>query len=177
MLTNTTSSCTKITDCALQPGDILIRRYVTKDSFFTETTLGLYFTHAGFYLGNDQVVEAYGREKNPADSIRTNSLSTSMWAKDTVQNWVIIRPKKYADKLHIIKRNLVHIANDPDYVFGIPKNGFKRALCADFIFDQLTAYKIVHPGNNPKFITPDYLFLVAINQPKDFQIVGYNIEK
>lgn len=177
MLENTIPSCTKMTDCILQPGDILIRRYVTKDSLFTQTALGLYFTHAGFYLGDDQMVEAHGREKNPIDGIRTSYFSTSMWTKDSVQNWVVIRPKKYNGVLDIIKSNLVRIANDPEYVFGIPKDGFKRALCADLIFNQLALYRMVDEKERSKFITPDYLLLVAVNNPEDFQIVGYGIEK
>lgn len=177
LISRTTSLCNKIADCTLEPGDILIRRYITEGSLFTQTALGLYFTHAGFYLGNDQIVEAYGREKNRLDGIRTDSFSTSMWTNETIENWVIIRPKKYNGTLGAIKNNLIHIADDPEYVFGIPKKGLKRALCADLIFDQLTKYGLIKQAGVPKFITPDYLFLTMVNQPEDFQIVGYGIEK
>lgn len=177
ILAQATSPCIKIADCVLEPGDILIRRYITEGSLFTQTALGLYFTHAGFYLGNDQIVEAYGREENRLDGIRTDSFSTSMWTNDDVQNWVIIRPKKYNGTLDTIKNNLIHIADDPDYVFGIPKKGFKRALCADLILDQLTKYSLIKQTGVPKFITPDYLFLTMTDQQEDFQIIGYGIKR
>lgn len=176
MLNDKTSTCAKIKDCALHPGDILLRRYVTKDSWLTETAVGIYFTHVGFYLGDDQTVEAHGREKDHKDDIRTNVFSTSMWTQDDVEDWVIIRPKKYGSKLDAIKNNLLTIADDPNYVFGIPRTGFKRVMCADFIFNELLKQKIVTSQGAPKIITPDYLLSVAKSHPDDFEIVGYGFK-
>jgi hypothetical protein len=177
MLGDKTSRCTKMKDCDLQPGDILLRRYVTKDSWLTNTAVGINFTHVGFYLGNDQTVEAHGREKNHKDDIRTDVFSTSMWAQDDIQNWAVIRPKKYGEKINEMKSNLISLANDPNYVFGIPRTGYKRVMCADFIFNELLRQKMVTSHDAPKIITPDYLLLIANNHPDDFEILGYGFEK
>mgnify|MGYP002631705118 CR=1 FL=1 len=163
-------------DCDLQPGDILLRRYVTKDSWLTNTGVGIYFTHAGFYLGNDQTVEAHGREKDHKDDIRTDVFSTSMWAQDDIQNWAVIRPKKYGTKISAVKNNLISLANDPNYVFGIPRTGYKRVMCADFIFNELLRQNMVTSHDAPKIITPDYLFQLISSQPGDFEIVGHGFE-
>jgi hypothetical protein len=176
ILSGKTSSCLKMKDCNLQPGDILLRKYVTKDSWLTDTVVGIHFTHLGFYLGNDQTVEAHGKEKDHKDDIRTDIFSTSMWAQDDIQDWVVIRPKKYGSKINAVKNNLLSIANDPNYVFGIPRTGFKRVMCADFIFDELVKQNIVTSQGASKIITPDYLLSVAKSHPNDFEIVGYGFK-
>lgn len=176
-LNNTVSQCKKIIDCKLLPGDILIRRYITKRTWLVDKLAHPYFTHSAFYLGNDQIVEAVGTEKNPKDDIQVGIFSESDWLNFDVDNFVIIRPKNYSSKLDIIKSNLKNIAEDSDYIFGLPKQGYKRATCADLISQQLLNGKIIHVSNAPKIITPDYLFSLTKNNPDDFAIVGFNIQK
>ena len=171
------SQCKKIIDCKLLPGDILIRKYMTQRIWFIDKLLNLFFTHSAFYLGDDKIVEAVGPEKNPKDDIQVVTLSSSDWLNSDVNDFVIIRPKNYLWKLERIKRNLKYIAEDPEYRFGLPKWGTKRATCADLIFKQLLDEDIVSASTVPEILTPDYLFWLAENNPNDFEIVGFNIYK
>lgn len=168
--------CKKISDCKLLPGDILIRRYINKRTWLVDKLTHPYFTHSAFYLGDDQIAEAVGTEKNSDDDIQIAILSKSDWLNLDLNNFVIIRPKNYSLKLEIIKSNLKNIVEDSDYIFGLPKQGYKKATCADLIFQQLLDQKIICVSNVPKIITPDYLFWVTKNNPTDFEIIGYNIQ-
>lgn len=169
--------CKKLGDCKLLSGDILIRRYITSRTWLFDKVTNPYFTHSAFYLGDDQLVEAVGFEKNPEDDIQIAELSKSDWLNFDVDNFIVIRPRNYSRKLDNIKNNLKNIAEDPDYIFGLPKEGRKKASCADFIFKQLSDENIIRVSNAPKIITPDYLFWLAKNNPDDFEIIGYNIRK
>lgn len=171
------SQCTKLSDCKLLPGDILIRRYITSRTLIVDKFAHPYFTHSAFYLGEDQLVEAVGTEKNSKDDIQVDILSKSDWLNSDINNFVIIRPKNYLQKLELIKKDLIGIAEDPEYIFGLPHTGNKKTTCADLIFKQLTDKKIIDIPNRPDIITPDYLFWIATNNPDDFEIIGYNISE
>lgn len=166
--------CKKIGDCKLLPGDILIRKYMTQRIWFIDKLLNLYFTHSAFYLGDNEIVEAFGPEKDPNNDIQVVTLSKSDWLSQDIDDFVIIRPKNYLWKLDRIKKNLKYIAEDQEYRFGLPEKGFKRATCADLIFKQLLDENITTIPNTSKIVTPDYLFWIAVNNPKDFEIVGFN---
>ncbi len=176
-LTNDVFQCVKIIECKLLPGDILIRRYITQRTFLFNKLANPYFTHSAFYLGDDQIVQAVGKEKNRDDDIKIEKLSKSDWFNFDMNNFVIVRPKNYNNKLDIIKNNLINIAQDKDYIFGIPKKENKKLTCADLIFKQLFSENIVNIQNIPDMITPDYLFFMANNNQSDFEIVGYNVLK
>ncbi|OGI94541.1 hypothetical protein A3A03_01595 [Candidatus Nomurabacteria bacterium RIFCSPLOWO2_01_FULL_40_18] len=169
------SSCKKIIDCKLLEGDILIRRYITERTWLVNKLAHPYFTHSAFYLGNDQIVEAVGTEKNPEDEIQIATLSKSDWFNNDVENWVIVRPKNITQKFNVIKNNLINIAKDKEYVFGLPEQGHKKFTCADLIFNQLKENSLVNISNAPKIISPDYLFSLAVQNPTNFEVVGYNI--
>lgn len=169
--------CTKIVECKLLSGDILIRRYITQRTFLFNKLANPYFTHSAFYLGDDQIVQAVGKEKNRDDDIKIEKLSKSDWFNFDMNNFVIVRPKNYNNKLDIIKNNLINIAQDKDYIFGIPKKENKKMACADIIFRQLFDENIINTQNIPEIITPDYLFFMASNSRNDFEIIGYNIQK
>ncbi len=177
VLSSTPSKCDKIKDCPLLPGDILIRRYITKNVWLANTVVRVFFTHVALYLGNNQVVEAHGRENKPEDDIRVDSLSNSIWVQDDVKNWVILRPKKNTDKIGQMVKHLSAIADDPEYIFGLPKIGHKKAMCADLILNELQTQGIIPPVSTVKIITPDYLFWNTVNTPNNFEIVGYSFEK
>lgn len=167
--------CKKLIDCSLLPGDILIRRYITKRVWMIDKLTQPYFTHSAFYLGGDQLAEAVGTEKNPEDEIQISILSKNDWFNFDVDNFVVIRPKNYSTELDSIIGNLKQIAEDADYTFGLPKPGYKKTTCADLIFHQLWEANIIRDPNPPKIITPDYLFWLAKNDPSNFEIIGYNI--
>ena len=169
--------CDKIINCSLLPGDILIRRYTTSRTLLLENFAHLYFTHSAFYLGDDKLIEAVGTEKDSKDDVQISALSKSDWFNSDLDTFVVIRPNKYTQKLAIIKNNLIAIANDPDYTFGFPKIGTKRTTCADIIFEQLINTNVLKVSEQPKIITPDYLYWVLKDNPKDFDIVGYNLKK
>lgn len=174
-LINDSSQCKIISDCKLLPGDILIRRYITDRTWLINKIADPYFTHSAFYLGEDQIIEAVGKEKNRKDDIQIAQLSKSDWLNQDVESFVIIRPSNYGSKLEIIRNELAAIANDPDYKFGLPKKGQKKATCADLIFQQLLDQKILNAYDDAKIITPDYLFSASENA--GFEIIGYNIRQ
>jgi hypothetical protein len=173
----TTRQCEKVKDCKLQPGDILIRRYITDRTRLIDRLFHPYFTHSAFYLGDGLLVEAVGTEKNREDDIQISELSKSDWLNPDVYNFVIIRPKNYSSKLDIIKYNLLQIANDSDYFFGIPTQGEKKATCADLIYNQLSDQYIINASNTANVITPDYLFFTLTSDSNNFEVIGFNIQK
>ena len=168
--------CNSINGCELLPGDILIRRYITKRTKFPEKFLNPYFTHSAFYLGDNYLVEAIGKEKDNLDEIRIISLTESDWLDPNIESLVVIRPKNYQNKLNILRDNFIDISEDPNYIFGLPKEGQKRATCADLIFNQLLENNIIDNfSNTTKIITPDYLFWIMTKNKDIFEIVGSDI--
>ncbi len=168
-------SCNKIINCKMVAGDILIRRYITERTWLLNKIAHPYFTHSALYLGNDQIIEAVGTEKNPENEIQISILSDSDWFNSDIESWVIVRPKNITQKFNIIKGNLLNIAKDKEYVFGLPENGHKKFTCADLIFIQLKENGLVTTYNAPKIISPDYLFWASVQNPTDFEVVGYDI--
>lgn len=175
-LSSSIPQCKKIADCKLLPGDILIRRYITSRTWLFDTFTHPYFTHSAFYLGNDNLIEAVGTEKNRENEIQIESLSKSDWLNSDINDFVVIRPKNYMGKLNVIENDLKNIAEDPNYRFGLPKQGYKQTTCADLIFKQLLDKKIVRAFYVPKIITPDYLLWVTAKDAGNFEIVGYNLK-
>ena len=175
ILSKKISTCQKISDCKLVAGDILIRRYITKRTWLIDKLAHPYFTHSAFYLGNDRIVEAVGTERNPEDDIQISTLSRSDWFNDDIKNWVIVRPKNIEPKINTIKNNLANIAEDREYRFGLPQQGYKRFTCADLIFNQLKENGFIKISDTPKIISPDYLFWLTTLNSMDFEIVGYSI--
>ena len=169
LLSSKPSSCSILSVCKLEPGDILIRRYITSQTRLADFVFHPYFTHSAMYLGNDQIVEAVGTEKDSRDDIQISSFSKSDWLDPGIERWVIVRPRNIRSKFETIKRNLEHIANDPDYIFGLPREGYKRTTCADLIFEQL------YPENVKRPVTPDYLFSRIVDDSDNFEIIGYSI--
>ena len=151
----------------------MIRRYITSKTRFFDEFADPYFTHSAFYLGDGQIVEAIGTEKDRSEEIRILPLAESGWMDSGVESFVVIRPKYPDQKLDLVKANLVVIANDPDYGFGLPAFGSKQATCADLILGQLAREKVIDGSNFPEIITPDYLFRMAANNPDFFGIIGY----
>lgn len=176
-LRNTTPECTTIASCQLLPGDLLIRRYITKRTWIVDKVAHPYFTHTAFYLGNGELVEAVGEEKNPADEIRISQLASSDWLDRGLESWVIVRPNKYLGKLEKIRATLIGIAEDPAYQFGLPSGGVKRASCADLIYHPLVDAGVLPAATTTSLtVTPDYLFWTTVTHPGDFQIIGYAMQ-
>lgn len=170
------SSCVMIGDCKLMPGDILIRRYITSRTWFIDKLASPYYTHSVMYLGDDQIIEAAGTERDPDDDIKVLVFSSSDWMNKDMNDWVVIRPKKIGPVFEIIKKDLISIASDPEYLFGLQENGNKRAICSDLIFRQLSNNNIVSGVNTPNIITPDYLFWLAENNQTAFDVIGFNLQ-
>lgn len=162
-LNNKRLECISIKKCTLLPGDILIRKYTTKRTWLIEKIANPYFTHSAMYLGNDQIIEAIGNEKNSKDDIQIDTLSKSDWMDTDIEKLIIIRPLNINTKFTIIKENLENIAKDPDYTFGLPKQGNKKTTCSELIFEQLKNEDLLPKEKYPELITPDYLFYIATN--------------
>lgn len=174
-LSTNMSLCNSIKDCKLLPGDILIRRYITKRTWLIDKLAHPYFTHSAFYIGNDQIIEAVGTEENSQDDIQIATLSESDWYNTDLNDFVIIRPINYSGKLDIIESNLKNIANDPEYIFGLPESGKKKTTCADLIFKELHNEGIIQTKDAPQIIAPDLLFSLLQKNSKEFNIVGYKL--
>jgi hypothetical protein len=169
------SPCEQIKDCGLIEGDILIRRYITNRTWLIDKISNPFFTHSAMYLGRDKIIEATGYEDNSGDEIRISNLSQSDWLDEPIKAWVVIRAKNISNKIDKIKEDLEIIALDPEYRFGLPKKDHKRFSCSDLILNPLVREGVVAPINEPAIITPDYLFWLAINDPREFEIIGYYI--
>jgi|GEM_PF-1704476 len=167
------TQCKQIKDCKLKDGDILIRRYITNRTWLIDKLSHPFFTHSAMYLGSDKIIEATGYEQNPKDEIHISNLSQSDWQDDQIESWVIIRAINMSNKIVKIKEGLETIANDPEYRFGFPKEGYKRLSCSDLILNSLMSEDIIHVTSRPEMITPDYLFWLAINNYSDFEIIAY----
>lgn len=176
-LESNVAHCKTIKDCKLIPGDILIRRYVTKITSDFDESLDPYFTHSAMFLGNDELFEALGNYEIPVNQIAITKLSSSDWFYDDMHNFVVIRPKKNTEEIKEIISSLKNIANDPEYVFGPIKEGRKTVSCSDIILKLLLDKKILTKSSSlPQIITPDYLFWSVVKHG-NFEVVGYNINK
>ena len=165
--------CQSITICPLQPGDILLRRYITPKTKDFDRYLHPYFTHSAFYLGEGEIVEAIGTEKRKENEILVENMSDTDWKDRAIEKLVVIRPHYTKGVLSPIKTNLVSIASDPEYRFGLPKTDNKMTTCADLIFKQLYLQRMIPTSTQPKIITPDYLFWILTNNTNDFETINY----
>jgi hypothetical protein len=160
----------------LLPGDILIRRYITKRTWLFDTLAHPFFTHVAYYVGGDQIVEAVGTEKQSKDDIQVTQLSGSDWFNDDVRTFVIMRPKDSESEVADMSSALIRVANDPDYTFGLPEVGHKRTTCADLVYEQLRTEDLVTSRMVPEIITPDYLYWATRYGSKDFDVLGYSFQ-
>lgn len=171
------SECKKLSECELQPGDILIRRYVTPVTEIAYITLDPYFTHSAVYLGNDELFEALGNYETPENQVMVTKLSESDWFYEDMRHFVIVRPKSTEEKIENFISKLRAIADDNEYVFGPLKDGRKTVTCSDIILKYIEEDGLVSKkAENPKYISPDYLFWITKNNEADFEINKYNIE-
>jgi hypothetical protein len=172
-------NCDKISSCALESGDILLRRHLTDRTKLFDIVFNPYYTHTAFYLGDGYIVEAQGSEKNKRDDVIKEKLSDSDWYNSNIYEWVILRPAYTGNQLSEINQELVVIANDDTYTFGLPhaKNGSteQRTYCSLLIYSELVKHAIIRAGPDESFkiITPDYLFNAVLKE-RDSSIIGYS---
>jgi hypothetical protein len=165
-------SCRQLVNCQLRAGDILIRRHATQRTRLFQALFKPYFTHAAFYYGDGQLVEAVGTESNRANDIQVDNFFSSDWSTDSLEAWVVIRPEIEPKTIQLIRNNLKTIADDPSYTFGL---GDKKTSCAEIIFDQFVINRIIiRDKYMPRVITPDFLFQYALQRPGLFTVIGYN---
>jgi hypothetical protein len=174
-LSDDSSSCKKLRDCTLQPGDILIRRYITERTWLVDALVHPFFTHSAFYVGNDKIVEAVGKERDPSDEIRIATLSQSDWYNSDLKNWVIIRPTTLGTNIVALRGSFSTIAEDNEYTFGLPEQGKKRFTCADLILSQFARYGVVDSSDAPSIVSPDYLFWKTTRNSTIFTVIGYHL--
>jgi hypothetical protein len=170
------SSCTKLSDCALQPGDILVRRYINSNTIYFDKLLHLYFTHSAFYLGDGNIVEAIGPQKDHQNEIQVTKLSESDWMDSGIESWVVIRPTYSASQLESIEANLENIADDPEYRFGLPSLGERNVTCSGLIASELINGGAITGNNISHNPTPDFLFSLTMTDNNRFKVFAYPIE-
>ncbi len=171
-----TPVCEKIEKCELLEGDILIRRYVTEVTKLFDETLNPYFTHSAYYLGENEIFEAVGNYETPENQVKVNQLSQSDWLDEEMENFIIIRPKNKDQKINFITDGLKKIAEDPEYVFGLLKDGRKTVSCSDIILKYLEDEGFTKKSENvERIVTPDYLFWKMVKDGENFEIIGYKI--
>lgn len=185
--------CKDIKTCDLRDGDILIRRYVTDKTRLLDKTLHPYYTHMAFYIGDGYIVEANGTEENKEDDIIKEKINTSDWYDSEIPSFIILRPTYSKDTLAKIDAELTVIANDSQYIFGIPdtndsrnaninnvintnsNKNKKQTYCSYIIYDELITHRIIidrGTKTNKRFISPDYLFSILMSSTST-EMTGY----
>lgn len=170
--------CQKLKDCKLLPGDVLIRRYITRSNDLFTKYFNPYFNHSAVYIGDDNIFEAAGNFETPENQVRIRKFSDSDWMDEEMNNFVVFRMKegrKNPDKIKRYIENLINIADDPEYLFGIYNQNKKTATCSDAILNFIKNNGLVEDINIPTIVTPDYLFWTGIKDTDNFELVGYNI--
>ncbi len=163
--------CNELNKCRLEKGDILIRRYMTKNVWLLTKFTHPHFTHSAIYIGNNEIIEASGKEKDRSLDIRIINIDKSDWLQNDIEEIAIFRPILSEQSTVRIIDPLTTIANDPDYYFGLHKFDAKRSTCAELIYDQLQSQGLVHDADYNDKVTPDFLFHNLINQKDKFELV------
>ncbi|MDD4412903.1 MAG: hypothetical protein PHR00_04660 [Patescibacteria group bacterium] len=159
----------KIYPCNLLPGDILLRRYITKRVELFEKKFHPYFTHSAIYIGNNFIIEAVGKEKSKQDEVAIIQLNKSDWKDDNIEDLVVIKQKNISLDFAGIKNQLISIANDPEYSFGLPKKNKKITNCSFLAYNQIYDRQLIKQPKN-KIITPDYLLWYAKQYPENYSV-------
>lgn len=176
LIKNSKPECTKLSECKLREGDIVMRRYVTQFNQIYDTLLNPYLTHTGYYLGKDQLFEAFGNIPDIKNQITISRFSGSDWLDQDMKNFIVARPKIINESIRSASQKLRDVANDPQYVFGILDEKAKTASCSDIILKTLVDNGIVSLSEPlPKLISPDYLLWVIYNNSEKFDFIGYDI--
>lgn len=172
-------TCQEVINCTLEPGDILIRRYLTSRTNMLSIIFGMYFTHSAIYLGGGKIVEAIGIEPNRENDITIDELNNSDWTKDPLESLVVFRPKAPPAQIQTALERIRTIADDPLYEFGIGmlNHNNKMVTCADLIYYQYRDEGIIEDEATPAIITPDYLFWYAAKHPDKFSFLGARFQK
>jgi hypothetical protein len=169
-------NCTSIIDCDLKPGDILIRRYITRELFRINFLMRPYFTHSAIYVGDGKIVEAIGSQRNPKDDVLINILKESDWLDTEVEYVVIFRPNiKSREVKHVIE-NSIFIAESTEIRFGLNKADKKQTQCSLLIYNQFFIHDLFSvKTKKPKLITPDFLFSQIIGEVRsgNFLLIGH----
>ena len=173
------SECLSLATCDLQPGDILIRRYITERTKPFEWFTHSYFTHSAVSVGEGMIVEATGPEEDPRLDIDTHPLLWSDWLNEDIETWVVVRPLGDAGRVHQAIASLRAIADDPEYRFGIHwqrDDTSKVASCSDLVFRQYRTAGLITDTRPPINVGPDSLFRYLVTHPDDFRIIASGVD-
>ncbi|MBP9758135.1 hypothetical protein KBD45_00430 [Candidatus Dojkabacteria bacterium] len=157
-------SCINLLDCDLAPGDILIKRQITDRTNFISKLYGLYFTHAAMYVGDDNIVEARGKEKNKSEEIWLTNINNTEWVSNEIESFIVLRVKNSTySKLKTSIEFIKQIANDDSYVFGFDNDisQSKEQYCTGLIWKAYNFADILGDPPN-KFISPDSIVDMAL---------------
>lgn len=172
-LQNISQNCTSLENCDLQPGDMLLRRYITSQTALYNVLIHPYFTHSAMYIGNDRIVEAVGIErKQGTNEVQISKLSKSDWMHSGIQSFVVIRPKYPPGALSEIRDSIAHIAEDDNVRFGFSPVHNKSTTCSALIYSELRLGHVIDATSTPPLITPDQLYWLAYSNPDTFTTVA-----
>lgn len=163
----------------LRKGDIVFRRYVTKDNHYLSRIFNTYFTHTVVYAGDQYFYEA-SNKRHSKDEVAVNlATNTDFSDKDfmKMEKVVVFRPKFDLDNINKFSAQLETVATDDRYIFKTRnklsdknKDIYEyKIMCTTYITDQL--YKLGFVDSLPHIISPDYLFQTLIEKPEYFELI------
>ncbi|MDD4409225.1 MAG: hypothetical protein PHW52_01055 [Candidatus Pacebacteria bacterium] len=167
-LSGRSSSCLKIIDCPLLPGDILLRNYPTNRTRLYEAIFNPYFTHSAIYYGDGLVIEALGDDPDDSREIQIRGINETDWLNEDMVEWVVIRIKSDKEVIDRMREKAKEIAEDDTQIFGLGKN---KHTCSGLIAERLIEEGLVVSEKDE--ISPDRLFRYAIDHGNAFEIVAF----
>lgn len=174
---NKTDICLNVkmlSECHLEPADILIKREITERTDILVKIFNLYFTHSAIYSGNGYIVEAKGFHSKNNDDITEERIQNTGWNSDKIKSWVILRPLTDASNRQNIVRVAKQYAVSPDKKFGISINNRSdnSVYCSQLVWDIFKEANYPIKESNSIIISPDELFSLLQSDHNRFQIVS-----
>ena len=163
LLTTNSKTCANILDCNLLPGDILIKRQLTERTTVVANIFDMYFTHTALYIGENQIIEARGTDKNKQSEIVQNHLSFTDWVDPEIETLFVLRPTNAsAEEITAAIKHAGLIAGSEEYIFGYGFNmsSSKRQYCSGLIWNIYQQAGYLTQFHKP-VIFPDDLFSMA----------------
>lgn len=173
----TTKDCgndIRISSCPLQTGDILLKRELTKNTFFVASFYNLYFTHSAIYLGDGLIIEAKGYDPDDSREIAIEPLLETDWTSSNMERWSVLRADTSHSILSDIKQVSYLYANSPTLRFGFGGKMRQQTSCAELVWSIYSDSGYSLGPSYSGMITPDYIYSMAVSDNKKLSVVYSN---